>query len=95
MENLITQNLQAIIDLAYYTNVTISGDSISYRVQPDYGMPQDVSININGDDTITVTTVAEDMDRLVETMPASALATILSDDYDANSAAHTRAFPYA
>lgn len=95
MNTILAANLNTLIDLAYYTNVTISGTSIAYRVQPDYGMPQDVSININGDDTITVTTVAEDMDRLVETMPATALATILSDDYDAASNAHTRAFPHA
>lgn len=95
IQNLITNNLTAIIDLAYYTNVTIAGNAIEYTVQPDYGMPQTVSIAANGNDTIAVTTMAEDMDTLVETMPASALATILSDDYDAASNAHTRAFPHA
>lgn len=95
IQNLIANNLTAITDLAYYTRVTIVGNTIEYTVQPDYGMPQTVSIEANGNDTIAVTTMAEDMDTLVETMPASALATILSDDYDAASAAHTRAFPHA
>ena len=95
MENLIAQNLQAIIDLAYYTRVTIVGNSIEYIVQPDFGMPQTVSVTDNDDGTITVVTMAEDMDRIVETMSASHLATILSDDYDAMSAAYTRAFPHA
>lgn len=95
MENLITQNLRAILDLAYYTSVTITDKSIEYIVQSDYGVLDTVSIQPNDDDTITVTTMSSAMDRLVETMPASALATILSDDYDAAVVAHTRAFPHA
>ena len=95
IQNLIANNLTAILDLAYYTNVTIAGNAIEYIVQPDFGMPQTVSIEANGNDTIAVTTMAEDMDTLVETMPAAHLATILSDDYDAASNAHTRAFPHA
>ena len=94
-QNLIANNLTAILDLAYYTNVTIAGNAIEYVVQPDCGMSQTVSIEPNGDGTIAVTTMAEDMDTLVETMPAAHLATILSDDFDAASNAHTRAFPHA
>lgn len=90
-QNLIANNLTAILDLAYYTNVTIAGNAIEYTIQPDCGMPQTVSIEANGNDTIAVTTMAEDMDTLVETMPAAHLAAILSDDFDAARAAHTRA----
>ena len=83
IQNLIASNLTAIIDLAFYTNVTIAGDAIEYTIQPDCGMPQTVSIAASGNDAIAVTTMAEDMDTLVETMPASCLTAILSDDYDA------------
>ena len=95
IQNLIADNLTHILDLAYYTNVTIAGNAIEYVVQPDCGMPQTVSIEPSDDGTIAVTTMAEDMDTLVETMPAFHLDTILSDDYQAASNAHTRAFPHA
>ena len=98
---LIANNLAIILDLATYTNITLAGSgedtlpAIEYIIQPNYGMPQTVSININDNGTITVTTMAEDMGRITETMPAFHLSTILSDDHEAASAAHTRAFPHA